>query len=237
MVRNTLLILFAIVIDGAQAVISMGLLALGAAPGTVAGGATGCLVGHTIAGKIGCYVAGGAAGVAGSLANPILAAYTIPLAIAAGFAVNFCLNITLGTILTAWLITQKMYYPRYGVTGYIVELVPGINDLPIWTMTTVLAVMRKNAEEGKLAGTAGAMFSKFMTSGVIGTAATGISVLNQTSQKITRDAGVFTQEEQDSVQEQKKQQVSSELKNIDGIRASRTPAGDNGAQTKLQYAA
>jgi hypothetical protein len=241
MVRNTLMICFALLIDLLQAGISAGLFAIGSFSGTVAGGAAGCLVGTAVADRVGCWVGTFAGGVAGTAANPWLAVATVPLAIGLGFAINFCIDITFGTVLVMWMITQKMYYPRYGVAGYIAELIPGINDLPAWTLTTVLAVIRKSAEEGKLKGSASGTFTSMMSGGIAGAGGALVTRIKQSSMDVARDAGIFTAQQQ--TQENARQHeriVGSELKNIDGIRAPRnqaTEASDSDGPQKLQYAA
>jgi hypothetical protein len=158
----------------------------------------------------------------------------MPIAVGLGFAVSVCIDAFLGTILIAILWTLGMYYSRYGITGLIVELIPGINDLPGWTTMTVLCVIRKAAEEKEVTGSAGGMFQTLMTTGLTGLGATTAFALNSTSGRLVREhSTVRTQIEQDSDRERIKGAVHTELKDIDGIRSrtglsvERTPASAN----------
>ena len=228
--RNTLLIGFAILIDGAQVLISAAFMAVGAVPGTTAGAVAGAAAGGSVAGSAGAAAGAAIGGFFGSFLN-VGAAVTLPMGIAMGFAVNMCIDVTLGTLLTMFLITQGMYYPRYGIGGWIAELVPGLNDLPAWTISTVLAVIRKSAEEGQLQGTPAGVFAQMTGAGTL--AGAGIAALTNVKQNMMQTAqqtGSFTKEQQ--TQENAAQHtriMTSELKNIDGIRASKpqtTPSND-----------
>ncbi len=215
LVRNTLLILFAAFIDLLQAGISAGLFVIGAFPGTIGGSAAGCIIGRAVAGSVGCWIGGTVAGIAGSAANGAAVA-TLPIAVGLGMAVNFCIDISLGLVLTLFLLWLGMYHKGYGIGGFLVELIPGLDNLPGWTIMTALCVTHKTAEEKKLIGTSDSMFKNLLvTTGVGGLAAFKI---NQGTQSIARQHGMYTQEEQNGRQEDKKQLVSAELRNIDGIR-------------------
>ena len=218
MVRNALLILFAICIDLLQALIALSFFVMGAFPGTVGGGTAGCLLGSQVAGGIGCAFLGTVAGAVGSIGDAA-AGTTLPIAVGLGFAVNVCMDAFLGTILIGLLWVLGMYYPRYGITGLIAELIPGINDLPGWTIMTVLCVIRKTAEEKRLVS-AGGMFQTLMTTGITGIGASAVFAINSASGRLVREQSTIrTQEDQDSDRERIKHAVSTELKNIDGIRA------------------
>ncbi|MEI6864006.1 MAG: hypothetical protein WCK46_01360 [Candidatus Adlerbacteria bacterium] len=226
--KGALLIGFALLIDGAQAFTAFTFFVMGAFPGTAGGGIAGCLLGSTFfGGKIGCFLVGTITSVAGSLVNPVLAPIALPFAIALGFGISFCIDVTLGAILLASLWSFGMYYPKYAGAGLLLEMLPGLSNLPGWTCMTTLAVIRKKAEEKKLEGTAGEAFSKRMTSGLTGAGATTIFGLNQATQKLARERGVYTQEEQNTADSKTKSTVSTELRNIDGIRAPRTQSSSN----------
>lgn len=236
MARNTLLILFAVLIDLLQAGISAGLFVIGAFPGTVAGSAGGCLVGSWVASNAGCYILGAVAGFVGSAANAPLAVAILPFAIGLGIAVNFCISITLGLVLTAFLWSLGMYRPGYGITGFLVELIPGLDNIPGWTTMTILCVVRKTAEEKKLVGSAGSMFTRLATTGIAGLGATAVFAINQGNQRRARDTDTFTQKEQNERLGEKKRFVSTELKNIDGIRAGRPNVTPQQSQPRESYA-
>lgn len=243
--RNILLISFAALIDLLQAGISAALFMIGAFPGTVGGSAAGCLIGAQIAGEIGCGFLGLVAGVAGSTVNGAAVA-TLPIAIGIGFAINFCLDITLGVVLIGFLMWLGMYHKGYGIGGFIVELIPGLDNIPGWTFMTIMCVVDKTAREKNLIASKGSMFTKLATTGITGVATSAVFAIHQGNQRRAREAGVFTQEEQDQRLGEKKQFVSAELRNIDGIRAAnpntsnlqRPESADNEPQPKnLRYAA
>jgi hypothetical protein len=220
MVRNTLLILFAVMIDLLQAGISAGLFVVGAFPGTTAGGTIGCVIGAKIADSVGCAVGSAAGGFAGSILN-VAAPVTLPFAIGLGFAVNFCIAVTLGTVLVAWLWSLGMYKMGPGIAGFIVELIPGLDNIPGWTAMTIISVMRKTAEEKGLSTPTESAFKTMFTTA--GAGAMAAFKINQQTQTVARERGVFSQEQQDARQEEKTQRVSVELKNIDGIRTKNQP--------------
>jgi hypothetical protein len=148
-----------------------------------------------------------------------------------GFAVNICIDIVLGTFLTMWLIQQRMYYPTYGFGGWIAEMMPGLNDLPAWTTMTVLSVVRKSAEEGKLKGTAAETAAKMLSAGTLaGASVSFITNMKQKNMETVRNAGAYTEKQRTEENEFQHARVSSELRNIDGIR-SRTP--QNSQQTTV----
>lgn len=216
-VRNTLLILFAVLLDILQAGISAGLFFMGAFPGTIGGATGGCLIGAKIAGPVGCTIGGAVAGVAGTAVNAAAAA-TLPFAVGLGFAVNFCISATFGVVLIGFLLLFGMYYKGAGIAGFIIELIPGLAIVPGWTGMTVMCVMRKSAEEKALAGSAaGGLFTTFATAGMAGAGAFATFAINQGTARRARGTEAPAQEDQ-SQPEQKKQFVSTELKNIDGIR-------------------
>lgn len=219
-VRNTLLILFAILIDLLQAGVSAGLFFMGAFPGTVGGATGGCILGAKFAGALGCSIGGAVAGVAGTALNGAAAA-TLPFAIGLGFAVNFCVSITFGAVLMLWLWSMDMSYKDIGLGGFLVEMIPGLDNIPGWTTMVILCIVRKTAEEKLLSVPAESAFKTlFVTAGA---GAMGAFKINQGTQALARARGVYTQEQQDARQEEKKQFVSAELRNINGIRMRSRP--------------
>lgn len=219
--RNTLLILFAIIIDGTQALISAALFAIGAFPGTFAGGATGAAAGGYVAGSVGAAIGGFLGGLVGTPLD-VFAPTTLPLAIVMGFVINFCIDVTFGTLLSMWLLTQGMYYPKYAIGGWVAELIPGLNDMPAWTVSTVLAVIRKNAEENASEGTSASIFTQMIGGGtLLGAGVAAITAINQKNVRTAEQTGVFAKEQQDQQTDAGRARVSIELKNIDGIRSTR----------------
>lgn len=227
MVRNALLILFALIIDILQATLSAGLFMIGAFPGTAAGAAGGCIIGTYVNSTVGCAFVGVVAGAAGSILNTFSVG-TLPYAVGLGFIVNFCLDISLGTLLVMFLMSQKMYYPRYGIGGFVAELIPGLNDLPAWTAMVILSIIRKQAEQKKLKGNAGSTFAAMMGGGVVGFVAPLISNIKQDNMQTVREVGTYTeqqQREENSLQHERI--IGSELKTIDGIRPRQATPGSS----------
>ncbi len=226
----------ALLIDLLQATISAGLFALSSAPGTIVGAAGGCYIGASIAGKIGCFFLGGLAGFVGSFANPFLAPFTIPLGIAAGFAINVCLSATLGSGLIFLLATNGMWYPDLIFGGGIVELIPGLDDLPGWTVMAGLCILRKKAKEkpGSVLAVAGgaagviAAVAEGNAAGVVQSGAQALQGVKQFNQARAREGDMYTQENQEAQGEYQRRNIARELKNIDGIRA-KAPVGAAGA--------
>ncbi|MCX6819921.1 MAG: hypothetical protein NT019_01370 [Candidatus Adlerbacteria bacterium] len=219
--KGAALIAFALLIDGAQAFMAFAFFLFGAFPGTFAGGAAGCALGAAIADRVGCFI-GGAAGALVATPADALAVYTIPIGVGLGIAVNLCIDVTLGLLLVALLRLCGMFYGRYAGFGAIMELVPGLNNAPGWTLMTVMSVVRKKAEQRKLEGGAQGAFTKILAPGtVFGATALGIVGINQATAQMARDKGASTQVQQNAASDRQGSAVSAELKNIDGIRHPR----------------
>jgi hypothetical protein len=154
-IKSTLLIMFALIIDGLQALIGLGVSVIAAFPGTFGGTILGCLGAQQIvAGKISCVVGGLALGILGSvpIVNATLATVTIPLGLAIGFTIDVCLSLTLGAGLMFVLFMFGMFYPKYVCPGSIAEFLPGFDILPGWTALVVLSILEKSKEEGGMLG-------------------------------------------------------------------------------------
>lgn len=214
MIRNALIILFAVFIDVFQALLSIGFFIIGAFPGTVAGGVGGCVIGSYVGGK--CMLGGIILGIVGTFGDPFVAPYSLPVAVGLGIAVNICIDVTLGTLLVMWLIQSGMYYPTYMISGVLSELIPGVNDLPGWTMLAVVSVLRKTAEE-KIKGGLGSIVRGVINTGVASAGIFAAAGINKLREPLPQDEG----EAQDMGEYMRTQSVeAAQLKNIDGIRAS-----------------
>ena len=141
-------ILIALFIDGLQAAISWGIAAITAFPGTVGGGALGCLAGNQIAGQIGCWVGGLTVGIFGSAANPFLAPVSIPVGIAIGIAVAMCISIVFGWGFLVPLMFFSGLRPGRRLAWGLGEMIPGINNAPFWSITTVVAIWKRGIQKG-----------------------------------------------------------------------------------------
>jgi hypothetical protein len=76
----------------------------------------------------------------------VVAAGVMPTGIVMGFALNFVISATFGVALITFLTTGGVFYPRYLVSGGG-ELLPGLNNLPFWTLFALLCILHKNREE------------------------------------------------------------------------------------------
>ncbi|HWB33832.1 MAG TPA: hypothetical protein VG753_00710 [Candidatus Paceibacterota bacterium] len=155
MIRGALLLLIAIFIDLLQACISMTIFAIASAPGTALGGAGGAIAGAKLCSAAGsflsglCATAGGFVfGLLGSTLNPFLLPYTEPLGAAAGFAIDICLSATLGSFL---IVMVSMFIGKIPLKAYFCglgEILPGFNNLPLWTGFVIFCLLNKEAQEG-----------------------------------------------------------------------------------------
>lgn len=230
--KAALLILFALLIDGLQAFISLGLFIIASAGGTIAGGAVGCAAGNYVAGEIGCWVGGSILGIFGSLANAFIAPVLIPIGLVLGFAINICLSFVLGGMLVALLWHFKMLYIGY-TPGYLLEIVPGVACLPFWTGFVAASLIRKKAEDAlgaaKLASVSTLLSPKSslraVANGVLGArrAASGrLSTSNPGlfGQLTNQAVGVATQKTDEHTKV-----ARSLLQNVDGIRPPKKAEG------------
>ncbi len=116
MLKGAGFLLFALFIDGLQAMLSLAL--------------TGVLAGVSLIPFIGQAV-GAAAG---------------PIGLVLGAAISICLSITMGGGLIAALALNGMFYPNKIIPAFA-ELMPGINNGPVWTIVVVRCMMQKYKEE------------------------------------------------------------------------------------------
>lgn len=154
-VRNTALLLVALFIDGLQATISWSIAMIAAFPGTAAGGAAGCSVGNAIAGQIGCWFGGTVLGILGTTGNALLAPFTIPVGMVLGIAINTTLSIVLGwgLLFTLLLFAGLKPYKRLAWSG--AEMIPGINNIPCWTMFAISCMWAEAKSKSRKAGVLG----------------------------------------------------------------------------------
>ncbi|MBC7836983.1 hypothetical protein H7X87_04405 [Acetobacteraceae bacterium] len=189
MIKATALVIFAIMIDAMQALISAGIAIVASFPGTAGGGIFGCFAGKEIAGEVGCAVVGILGAV---VATPLDAAapYTIPLGIALGFAINICLSATFGSILLLFM-TLAGYKPsvKY-LWGGIGEMLPGVNNIPFWTALVILTVIKKSAKKGmsSFMSTALSMTSLMSPTGAFGKATGAVMQVKEGTVDIARQA-------------------------------------------------
>jgi hypothetical protein len=172
---------------------------------------------------------GGVSATTAGAATPI----AMPIAVGLGFITDITTSITFGAGLLLLLSYNGMLYMNYTFGGGIVELIPGLDVIPGWTLMTILCIIKKNAEEGK-GGIAGKALATVVSGGGAAAVMATVSGGNSTAaSQETSSSGAHSSATESS----SPSRAPTDLKNIDGIRASKQPAEDTGAQTKLQYAA
>lgn len=220
--KGMLFIIFALFIDGLQAGISFGLAFIAANFGTIGGITGGCVAGKAIAGQVGCWVGGIALGAFGSFLNAHLAIGLVPVGIVLGFAINICLSATLGAGLVLLLGMDGMFYPKYIFGGGLGELLPGFDNLPAWTATTVLCLLKKKRESG---GRSAALFGGAADIGNIVTSASPGTLPGRVAGAVLgmpqKTANISPEGQERATEAPAKTRVVPELKNIDGIKAPR----------------
>jgi len=155
--RGMFLITFALFIDFIQAalgwtalMVGLGLQSITPIGGGAVGAAAGAAACYTSAGTViqgvtNAFKCGMAGGVFGALAST----FGVPFGTALGFALEIVISLTLGTAFIVTLILFRMYYTLPTTSGFLGELVPGLDILPGWTLMAVWCVLRKQAEEGE----------------------------------------------------------------------------------------
>jgi hypothetical protein len=204
--RGITLVMFALFIDGLQAVLGWVFLTLGAgipigAPiaGSIAGASVGCVVGGVGAGIItvitggaafpslfavgaACAAAGAGGALIGGTAGTAIGAAGIPLGIGLSIAAEVCISITLGTGFILLLLVFRMFYPTYVWAVFIGEAMPGLDVIPGWTLLAIRSILKKNAESPNgivslASGIASSVLSPSMRPSSLGNVARSISMV------------------------------------------------------------
>ncbi len=133
---------FALFIDGLQAGISFALAGFMGTLGGAVGGALFCSKVLPVAlqgGKLtaACAAVGGVVGTAGNVA-------LVPVGIMVGAVINICLSLTMGSALIYLLVVILGWEPvqKYLMPGFVVDTIPGINNLPAWTFLAIASCWR-----------------------------------------------------------------------------------------------
>ncbi len=116
MLKGAGLLLFALFIDGLQAMISLTLF--------------GVLSGVSLIPFIGVAIS----------------ATSGPIGVVLGTVVSICISITMGGGLIAALALNGMFYPSKLIPAFA-ELIPGLNNGPLWTVVVMRSMMQKYKEE------------------------------------------------------------------------------------------
>jgi hypothetical protein len=234
--RDILLITVALLIDGLQAIlgwmafaVGIGLQVITPAGGAAGGAAVGAYVcwnstGDTVA----ALIAAGKCALAGGAAGAVASTFGIPLGTALGFVLEITISLTFGAGLIFLLLINGMYYSTRTPVGFIAELIPGLDILPGWTVMTILCILKKRKEEGKLIGKVSTTFAKMLSPGTtMGAAVGGIKYLQQQKTNAMLANGVATGGTYKQMRIVKRQNINTELKNIDSIKPAQSTPPNN----------
>lgn len=234
MIKYVPFVLFALCIDGLQALMSFAFLAMGSAmtAATPIGGAIiGCTIGAATATGV---VATATNCVKGALIGAVASPAGAPLGIAIGMGVNICISLTFGVMLVLALAYCGMFYPGKLAGGMFFEIIPGLDAIPGWTTMTITCVLQKMKEDGALEGTAfGALTKMLSPQNALGKIYGGVQAVQQRNVAMVQESRVPT-EELTASRAQSRQEMKQNLKNIDGVTA-RPKTGD-GVRSRTNYA-
>ncbi|MDE2213100.1 MAG: hypothetical protein KGJ34_01015 [Patescibacteria group bacterium] len=220
--KYIVIVLVALSIDAFQALVALGLAAAFAVfSGTIGGAAAGCVVGSTVGL---CKVLGAVGGVAGSFFNPVAAPYGMQVGAVIGAVLDFCISAVFGTGFIALLVFTRLL--KLGdllslrfTPPILVKLLPFIDILPFYTFLAVSCILKKNQEEGGIAGKALALAA----SGGMNITAIGDTV-RQISPEIAGSMGNTGRGSTPTpAGEPAKQKSSASPPLVDGIRAGSSP--------------
>jgi hypothetical protein len=103
------------------------------------------------------------------------------------FAICVCISLTAGTFLVfLMLFSGGIFYPSYIWSGYVGEVIPGVDILPIWTTMVILCLLKKVGEEkagtiiGAAAGLAASASPQGMSGRMLRNATTGAALIRTT---------------------------------------------------------
>lgn len=78
---------------------------------------------------------------------PIVGAAAAPLGVVLGIIINACISLTMGSALVFVVLPLcGLWYPSKMLPAFL-EVVPGINNLPVWTIGVVQCILHKYKEE------------------------------------------------------------------------------------------
>ncbi len=228
-------VLFAVCIDGLQALMTFAFFAMGSALTAVTpwGGAViGCTIGATTSTGV---LATAANCVKGALIGAIASPIGAPLGIAIGMGVNVCISFTFGTMLILLLSYCGMFYPGKLLSGIFFEVIPGLDTIPGWTAMTITCVLQKMKEDGALEGTAAGAFAKMLSpKSALGAMYQGVQSIQQKNVSMVRSSGYASDAEINTARVKTRQEMKQNLKNIDGV-TSRPKTGD-AVRSRTKYA-
>lgn len=85
--------------------------------------------------------------VLGASLIPVLGAAAAPVGVILGIVINICISLTMGSALVFVVLPLcGLWYPSKMLPAFL-EVVPGINNLPVWTIGVARCVLHKYKEE------------------------------------------------------------------------------------------
>ncbi len=165
---------------------------------------------------MGGAVSGSTLGIAGPIA--------MPAAVAIGFTTDVVTSFTFGSGLLLVLSYYGMFYAPYTLGGSIVEIIPGLDVVPGWTIMTILCIVKKSREEGgTLGNVAGTLLTVVAPEARVATGATqAATTVTAPAQQTAQTPQAYEQESREASRAQNR--VVSDLKNIDEIKPNRAYA-------------
>jgi len=141
------LILFALFIDGLQAMLMLTFTVMQFIT-PVGGGALGGITAaaycyNATTGFFSALLAGAKCAVGGTVVGAGVSAFAVPL----GMGVDVAISITFGGVLVMALAWMGMFYPGTVLGTFLGESIPFLDVLPGWTLMTWRCISKKNAEE------------------------------------------------------------------------------------------
>lgn len=162
---------------------------------------------------------GSASGATLGIAAPV----AMPLGIAMGFTTAVVTSFTFGSGLLLLLAYNGMFYIPYGIGGSVAELIPGLDVIPGWTIMTILCIVKKSREEGGVLGSvAGAALKVVAPEAAV--AMNAASAVASAPQRTAQAPQTQAPAPEPNEAPETSSRVSSNLKNIDGIRQNRAYA-------------
>lgn len=101
-------------------------------------------------------------------AVPVIGWGAGPIGIGVGMAINSAIGLTAGAGLLLLLLLNGSFYPFLIASAFIGEVVPGINNLPFWTVITIMCLLKSRSTEGGAIGAIAGVAVAAASGGVTG---------------------------------------------------------------------
>lgn len=230
MSKYGLLLAIAVLIDALQAIlgwtafaIGMGLEFITPAGGGAAGAAAGAYACFdSTKGIITAVAAATKCAVGGAVAGALISTFGIPLGTVLGFVLEMVVSLTLGSALIVLMWFLGVYSRTSTTIGWIVEMIPGLDIIPGWTFMVIMCILKKEAKDGVLnlkgKNSAAKLANMVMPGTALGTAVGGITYMQRQKNEMMLSNGMATEGTYKQMRAVKRQNIKTELQNIDGIK-------------------